>query len=371
MGMKVGVVGAGLFGCQIAIDLTDAGHEIEIIEKSNRIMSGATQCNQQRLHRGYHYPRSFETAMECKQGADEFDELYPGVAYRGVNRLYAIAKKGSQTSADAYIHFLDQVGLEWAEFPGSGIVNVDEVEAIFQVEEESIDPVRLTYFIAKGIRERGIKLRLGEAASAKLMDEFDHIVVAAYAGNNDVLRSLGVVDHRRVAWLQYELVEKPVLQMPRSWPYRASVVIMDGEFCSVDPAGRNPGLSLMGHVHHAVLQRDITQKFIPRAQYTGLHGTTKSVRWKDMQKAGSRFIPALADAKWLSSYYVTRAVRPYRDATDERLTSVERITPNVTQVFSGKLPAVTFASREVTAILERKDGCEGLRKSNQDEQVAV
>ena len=59
--MKICVIGAGWFGCHIATKLIDEGHSVKIFEKNKKIFSNASGNNQNRLHQGFHYPRSRKT----------------------------------------------------------------------------------------------------------------------------------------------------------------------------------------------------------------------------------------------------------------------------------------------------------------------
>ena len=73
---KALVVGAGVFGLSSALALTNYGFQVDVKEKSNDILTGASSINQYRLHKGYHYPRSKETAQECLDGIKSFKRKY-------------------------------------------------------------------------------------------------------------------------------------------------------------------------------------------------------------------------------------------------------------------------------------------------------
>ena len=42
--------------------------DVTLVEKKNDIMTGASKCNHNRIHFGFHYPRSIETAKESLDG---------------------------------------------------------------------------------------------------------------------------------------------------------------------------------------------------------------------------------------------------------------------------------------------------------------
>ena len=73
---KALVVGAGIFGSTAAVSLANNGYNVEIQEKERDIMKCASSINQYRLHKGYHYPRSSDTAVECTKGLKTFKRKY-------------------------------------------------------------------------------------------------------------------------------------------------------------------------------------------------------------------------------------------------------------------------------------------------------
>ena len=62
-----------VFGLSSALALTNYGFQVDVKEKSNNILNGASSINQYRLHRGYHYPR-VKKHEECLDGLKTFKE---------------------------------------------------------------------------------------------------------------------------------------------------------------------------------------------------------------------------------------------------------------------------------------------------------
>ena len=65
---KIAVVGGGIFGCTTAWKLAEIGYNVTLYEQNDDIITQASYVNQYRLHRGYHYPRSKETAEQSQWG---------------------------------------------------------------------------------------------------------------------------------------------------------------------------------------------------------------------------------------------------------------------------------------------------------------
>ena len=70
--MRIAVIGAGIFGSTVAVKLAEAGFGVDLYEKEGDILQAASGINQYRLHRGYHYPRSKETALSSKKPRSRF-----------------------------------------------------------------------------------------------------------------------------------------------------------------------------------------------------------------------------------------------------------------------------------------------------------
>src|SRR3989344_3220224 len=113
--MKIAVIGAGIFGSTVAINLAQHGFEVNLYEKNQDILSAASGINQYRLHRGYHYPRSKETALSSKYSAKSFVEEYGEAVIEQNEHYYVIAKTGSKVSAEEFLAFCRECDLEYEE----------------------------------------------------------------------------------------------------------------------------------------------------------------------------------------------------------------------------------------------------------------
>ena len=89
---NIAVIGAGWFGCHIALKLKKKNYKVVIYEKEKDIFLGASGANQNRLHLGFHYPRSFVTREQSKKGYKLFIKTYPDLSKKVNKNIYAIAK---------------------------------------------------------------------------------------------------------------------------------------------------------------------------------------------------------------------------------------------------------------------------------------
>ena len=106
--MKIAIIGAGFFGCTAALILSKK-HDIDLYEKYDSILNGASFVNQFRFHLGYHYPRSNKTVEEIKNNYKDFKKFFGNSIFQKTLNLYGIAKKKSKVSYKDYIKFLKKI----------------------------------------------------------------------------------------------------------------------------------------------------------------------------------------------------------------------------------------------------------------------
>lgn len=347
--MKIAVVGGGLFGSTAAITLAREGHIVHLYERAARLMTGASMVNQFRFHEGYHYPRSAETVEELRQSKEAFIAEYGDAVIADNTHFYAVAKQGSQTSMLAYEAFMTEQDLPFRRIDLS-FMAAEKIAALYQVEEDYICYQTLFKLVTERLIEERVTIFTSHEIDCRLRDKYDHIVLACYAGNNQAAMTLGLMPVET----KFEVVEKPVIRLPgRMWG--VGVVVMDGEFFSVDPYG-STDMHLFGHVRDAIWTsytgevpkipralRDYVNRVVRHPNYT---------RFKMMRDDAAKYLPLMAKAEHVSSMYTVRAVLPDVEASDARPTIVTRLDDQVTQIFSGKLTLAVQAARQILECVE-------------------
>ncbi len=352
--MRIAVVGAGIFGCTVAIHAARAGHEVELFDRKAGVLQCASGVNQFRLHCGYHYPRSPETVQECQAGLDSFRNEYGAAIVDGGKQIYAIARKdmGSSLTGAEYRRFCDRNNLPYRLIGLSSFLDPEMVDLAVQVVEGRISLAKLRLMVEEKLVLNLVSVHLCTSAPATLKQDFDIIVVAAYAGTNAVTDMLGC----KPQVYQFEVCEKPVVKMPKGFP---GIVVMDGEFGCVDPWDSK--LYLLGHVKHAIHSMNVgLSPYIPEhlKGYLDNGVVTKpspATRFNEMIASGMEFIPGLIDAEYFGSMFTVRAVLADVEHTDERPTLVEELDDQVIRIFSGKIGTAVLAAEQVMRILSKRE----------------
>lgn len=79
--------------------------DVDIFDKSNTILSGATYANHNRHHYGFHYPRSDLTVEQCSTSRFSFEKKFGKTLFKKFSNYYAVAKINSLINFDDYILF--------------------------------------------------------------------------------------------------------------------------------------------------------------------------------------------------------------------------------------------------------------------------
>lgn len=342
--MKIAVIGAGIFGITSALFLKDAGVDVEIFEKNDDILTGASFCNQLRLHRGYHYPRSPETVDQLLASIPLFEGLYKESVISTFENYYCISKENSLTSAKEYIDFCDSKSLDY-ESVDLSYINKDNISKSFLVEESLISYDSLKGLCHKKLEESGVKIHLKTLFEKRMEEQYDYVVNCAYSEINKI--SNNKKDY------QFELCEKIIAKLPNSLN-EISIVVMDGPFMCIDPYGHT-GYHLLGNVVHAIHNENIGKKpIIPKGYEKYINRGFQDVgtlsKFDEFIKTGKDYIPCLENAEYIKSMFTFRTVLPNVEKTDERPTFVSK-KGKVIDVFSGKIDTCARAAMQVVSTI--------------------
>jgi glycine/D-amino acid oxidase-like deaminating enzyme len=343
---RVAVVGAGVFGVSAAVRLAEDGWEVDLFEAQRSIMNGATGNNVFRLHRGYHYPRSLDTALETKESVRSFLAEYGAAVIDSEQHLYAVSRVGSRVTGQEFLDHCTRAGLE-VEVVTSPLLREDTTELVIRATESRMDPLQLRDIGLRRLAESGVRLYGGVEAGPDVVDHYDYVVLCGNARSNALMRAWGITPPRR----QFEVCEVAIMKGAALGD--TDIVVMDGPFNSLSPYGRREGLHILYDVEHSVHHRSVSESFEPPEAYRDLLSNpcgqpSALTAFDAMRETASRFVNGLDDAEYCGSLWSVRTVLADVDATDARPTIVNWVAPTVMTLFSGKLvTAITAADTVV------------------------
>lgn len=351
------IIGGGVFGLSAAIVLGEAGYSVTLVEQRNDIMLEASLVNQNRVHLGYHYPRSTSTAEESLAGLQSFKEFYGDAIYDTFDKYYAIAKKGSHVNVNEFEKFCRDIDLPLKEaWPEDGVLNKEMVETCWLTPEPIFDYHKLKQIIIYRIqRTRNIRVirNTKPIAYEKISDgsfkvqltngyklHVDFILNSTYAGIPDFANSNRLEPIKG----KFQLCVMPILDTTYQFKKPFGITVMDGPFCSIMPKGFNKQHFILYHVVHSVIQ-----------QHVGYH----SVDWSpidgfvelDIMELSKIYYPILDKMTLRDSWITTRIVLPDQELDDARPTKLIKHDEDVYSIFSGKLTTCVDAAYSVLTLL--------------------
>lgn len=334
------VIGGGFYGVAIALYLRQVRgmRNIALLEREPSLMARASYNNQARIHNGYHYPRSFQTAYRSRVNLPRFLLDFPSCVHRDFTHLYAIARHASKVSAQHFSRFCHEIGapLVPASHDEEAFFDTRVVERVFRVEEMAFDASLLRDWASESLARQKIQVFLGTHVAAVRSAEIEgtgvdvftnaqlgdrrfqarHVFNCAYSG-------IGDFDGFRqsvAASLKHEIAELALVQVPRALK-GYGVTVMDGPFFSLMPFPAR-GLHTLSHVrytpHMGWPETGVT------SAYDRLDAYHKQTRFDRMQRDAARFLPAIKGLEYVESLFEVKTVLIKNEADDGRPILFER-----------------------------------------------
>ncbi|GAA3733395.1 hypothetical protein GCM10022225_14440 [Plantactinospora mayteni] len=342
---RVTVVGGGLFGVTAARALARAGWSVTLVEQAPDLLDGASGTNQYRLHKGFHYPRSPETAAACLAAERDFRRLFGDAIIDHHAHYYAVANSRTRLTAAEYLRAVTAMGLTWRH-DFAPVLRPDAVQSCVRVAEGAIDLPRLRHRCWALLRDSGVRTRTGTHFEWSSVGGNERVVLAGYSANNTLLAEAGFVGRP----YRYQLAELLCVQLPEAYQ-GVSCLVMDGNFPSLDPCGRS-GHHVIGHVtemHHT----EETAVVCSLSNTDAHRRSTAAGTLRRLVETGREFLIGFDQARLVRSRLVVRTTLPGVARTDTRPTLVERHDSQVFSIFSGKLTTCVTAADELVELMSR------------------
>lgn len=348
------IIGGGFYGAAIAIYLTTKRgfSQVALIERDKELLTRASYNNQARIHNGYHYPRSFTTAFRSRVNLPRFIRDYPQAVKSDFTKLYAIARRNSQTTARQFERFCRDISarIEPASAVLSALFEPRLIEQVFLVEEYAFDATQLAVSAREDLERCGVELRLETQVSS--------LYASAHGGLNvEFSKKLGQIDSLSGRYvfnctysglnqftgdfpgtttkLKHEITEMALMKAPPALE-NLGVTVMDGPFFSMMPFPAR-GLHTLSHVRYTPHLYWFDQVGVdPYEKFEGYHRETRVDR---MVRDVARYMPAVLDSKYVDSLFEVKTVLVKNEGDDGRPILFERHAslPNCYSILGGKI----------------------------------
>lgn len=243
--MKVLVIGAGIFGITAALKASKF-HEVTLVDTNDDIMMNASKCNHSRLHFGFHYPRSMETAQQSLNGYESFYHSFRPAIKNDFPNYYMI-ENSSKVSSQEYVDFCNNLKLYFREEYPKIDMKFDNIQSSFLTNEPIFDYEILKSILKKMIDVSSINLILNKEIKTKSdTDKYDVIINTSYFNINKINNLFGIKQQK----LKLQTVVVPFFKKKMG---RIGLTIMDGDYCSIMPKGFEENTFLLYHVKESVI----------------------------------------------------------------------------------------------------------------------
>jgi glycine/D-amino acid oxidase-like deaminating enzyme len=345
---KVVIVGGGFYGCCLALFLRSVTPRILLVEAGTGLLERASRVNQARIHTGFHYPRSFTTAMRSRALQQRFARDFKHAVVADFDMLYAIAAYRSKVSASRFARMFEAIGAPFSRAPKQlrRLFDPELIEDVFVCREFAFDWTALRDDLRARLAANGVSVRLGETVETMLCEP-NRVIVRLGGGQElttSFLFNVTYANVNNVAFrsglaplaLKHELAEVALVEPPPELA-RLAVTVMDGPFFSSMPYPAEKLYSL-AHVRYTphFSWVDSSKDLSP---YQISDRLPKVSRWRHMVQDAKRFLPCMQHVTYRHSLFDVKTVLVKNDRDDGRPILLHRHAegPRIYSVLGAKI----------------------------------
>jgi hypothetical protein len=336
--MNILVIGGGIFGTVISLVLSeDKNNNVTLVEETNDILNKASKCNHNRLHLGFHYPRSIETAKQSLTGMISFFINFKDAINTSFNNYYIIEKNGKVTEKE-FINFCDELNIFYKEEWPKVELNRENLSVSLLTQEPIFDYTLIKNILNLKLKNSKVNLTLNKKIKTKNdCENYDVVINTTYANLNEINDIFNI----QCIKLKLQDVVIPIIELEIP---PIGLTIMDGPYCSLMPMGFNKNKFLLYHVKESVLDQQLDNYY---------KDNNKIFNYQKILNESKKYYSFLSSEKYIDCYRTIRAL-PIND-NDERLSihSLHEINnKKIINVISGKISTCWSTAYELKKLLK-------------------
>jgi glycine/D-amino acid oxidase-like deaminating enzyme len=342
------IVGGGFYGCCLALFLRSLTARILLLEAGTGLLERASRVNQARIHTGFHYPRSFTTALRSRALHARYVRDFKHAVISDFDMLYAIAARHSKVSASRFARMFKVIGAPFYPAPRRLrlLFEPDLVEEVFVCREFAFDWSVLRDDLCARLDANNVSVRTGQTVDSAQC-EADRVVVRLAAGQElttGVLFNVTYANINKLALrsgltplaLKHELAELALAEPPAELN-RLAVTVVDGPFfsCMPYPAEDLYSLTHVRYTPHSCWTE--SSKDLSSSEIND--GRPMPSRWRHMLQDAKRYLPCLQDASYQRSLFEVKTVLVKHEGNDGRPILLHRHSdgPRIYSVLGAKI----------------------------------
>jgi len=354
------VLGAGIYGLYAARLLGQRKQKIALIEADTGPFQRASLINQARVHHGYHYPRSYSTAVTAAHYFDRFNHDFAFAINKRFRQIYATSRRFSMVSGEQFERFCQNAKIPFNRVDPRPYFVSNSVDAAFETLEYSFDAVKIRdWFLEELAAEPSVQMMWGtrpeqaEVYGTQYRIRLTNgntvvaplVLNATYASINQVLKLFGF----ELFNLKYEICEMIKCRVLAPMENLA-VTVLDGPFFSLMPFGLSDEhtLSAVTFTPHKTCHDKLP---VFSCQSHNLQCTSQALAncnvcpaqpataWKYMFQLARKYLNSSIEITYHSSLFAIKPILVASEIDDSRPTLIKSYSSNpaLYSVLSGKL----------------------------------
>ena len=328
------IVGAGWYGIHTYKFLKEnaniIGKKILILEKSKYFFENSSNYNQNRLHLGYHYPKSFITRQMCLEGYKKFIDNYRDCIDFIDNNYYLISNK-SIIDYNTYLQIYDNnVKYDHTIINNSYFKNIEG--NIINTKEKIINSSKVKKLFKKYCKN--IKF---EYEVKNIDKKNDYVIInSEYRCKMLIDCSYNMLNLSNKNTYSYEKTISLIYERINFDLNFESITIMDGEFVSIFPRDISKLLYTLTHVKYTPLIKSNDINDIINYKFDS--SKLSDIIFK-MEKDTSDYYPDFKKHFKFRDYFISYKCKISNSLNDTRQCNIEDFG-NIVSVNCGKITGI-------------------------------
>ena len=342
------IIGAGIYGLYSALHCGKkaiGGGRILVLEKEQEAFTRATYVNQARVHMGYHYQRSFSTAIKSAGYFERFNQDYDFSILRDFKQIYATSSNFSWTNKEQFQKFCKDANIKCEEVNPNKYFKNEMCDGCFDTEEYTYDAMILKDYFLKEIKKlKNVDILYGVEIETIKKQKDEYVITT-----KDKKELLGYEKFK----IKYELCEIILCSVSKELK-DIGITVMDGPFFSIMPFGKTGyhSLTSVTFTPHKTSYDDLPT-FACQEKSNGycspkclgncnLCKVRPESAWPYMSNLARKYLKDELEFKYEKSLFSIKPILMASEIDDSRPTVIKKFSENPTfiSVLSGKINTV-------------------------------
>ena len=337
MPKQISIIGGGWYGCHLGLSLLRRGFNVRIYEKNNCIFNEASTNNQNRLHLGFHYPRSHKTRIQSKRGYRLFRLKYPDLISNIDLSLYAISSTDSLMDFETYKLIMSSSGLIYEDVSNCVPIVINNIQGVIDCDEGLINSKEARSYFENELADI-IKLNYSMTKEDCKKLARDGIVIDCTW--NKIFNNLDIFYEPTI-----------MFKYKNSQTMEFGLTIMDGQLCSIFPYDND--YSTLSDVQFTPIGYCSTAE--EAYKVINSFSTIKISEIKSkMEQKMSIYFPALRDYFSDGEPFFSIKTKAMVNKSDNRYSYLTQIDSNTFSVFAGKIDTIFDIEFSILSLLQNK-----------------